>query len=243
MEDNTGVARAFGITTTINFINGYRLCDGGNNGVMRLYRAQNNIYVSASDGPIGTGSGTDRLLATVNPSTLGKFDWNLRSPQTNGSSFAGTNTLTAQDDWGNTVTSFNAILRAQQRYRYVVAWRYNFRPSRSEPHDVLNQAGDFVSGVANLTTQGMTYTGFGGSGDIHGDGGEDRDFSSNPNQCRCRDTARFSNGRGRFLHQSSGGFGSKPQDHGQGCIREHRPHLHRGEESDILRGPIRHSAP
>ncbi|WP_161566880.1 hypothetical protein, partial [Aquirufa nivalisilvae] len=40
--------------------------------------------------------------------SFSKLVVSLTSPQINGTAFTGTNTLTAQDAYGNTVTSFNA---------------------------------------------------------------------------------------------------------------------------------------
>ncbi len=170
VEDNAGVPQAFATSTTIQFTNGVASVTGGNNGVMRLYRAE-TVNISASDGSIGTGTGTDRLLATVNPSTLGKFAWSLTSPQRNGTSFTGTNTLTAQDDWGNTVTSYNANSPSSNNVTITTSLNGAITGLGASNNNVLNQAGDFVSGVANLSTQLMIYTGVGGSGTFTATGG------------------------------------------------------------------------
>ncbi len=166
VEDNAGVAQPFGAPTTIVFVNGVASVTSNNNGVMTLYRAE-NPSISVTDGTIST-SGTDRLLATVNPGTLGKFVWSLSSPQTNGANFTGTNFLTAQDDWGNTVTSFSALatnVTITTTLSGIVSGLGGLNTN------VLNQAGDFVSGVASLTTQQMKYTGVGGVGTFTATGG------------------------------------------------------------------------
>ncbi|MHA8062375.1 hypothetical protein PQG22_13995, partial [Aquirufa beregesia] len=61
----------------------------------------------ATDGTINSTSG-GTLNVTVSASTMTKLAVSLASPQTNGTAFTGTNTLTAQDAYGNTATGFNA---------------------------------------------------------------------------------------------------------------------------------------
>ena len=79
---------------------------GSNNGTLKLYKVESDT-ISVTDGSIST-SGADRLIVNVTPGTVGKFVVALTSPQTNGVAFTGTNTVTAQDSWGNTVTGFDA---------------------------------------------------------------------------------------------------------------------------------------
>ena len=89
---------------------------------------------------------------------LDHFAFVAASPQTNGVAFSGTNTLTAQDIGNNTITGFNAAtnnvtVTAVSPLTGAVTF------TSGATGDVLNTAGDFSSGVANLTTLGMTYTG------------------------------------------------------------------------------------
>ena len=153
---NTGTAIAFGTATTITFTAGVSTAGGST----ILYAAQNaSLVASAGDGGPGgvtpiTTSGGDILGVTVSPAALAKFAFQLTSAQTNGQAFTGTNTLTAQDAYGNTKTTFNAF-------------GDNVTISRNAPltgaisglsgGNVLTNAADFVSGVATLS--GLTYTG------------------------------------------------------------------------------------
>jgi hypothetical protein len=103
----------------------------------------------------GSETGTSNTF-TVNPAALDHFALSLASPQTNGSAFTGTNTLTAQDVYNNTVTTFdasanNVTLTAVSPLTGLVSGLHG--------SNVLNQATDFTGGVANLTTLGLTYTG------------------------------------------------------------------------------------
>ncbi|MHA8062370.1 hypothetical protein PQG22_13970, partial [Aquirufa beregesia] len=67
---------------------------------MVLYKAE-SATIAATDGSI-VAAGADRLSVTVLPATFSKLAVSLTSPQSNGVAFTGTNTLTAQDAYGNT---------------------------------------------------------------------------------------------------------------------------------------------
>src|SRR5207302_3354004 len=134
---------------------------GANNGVMTLYKAE-TATIGVTDGLI-SAAGADRLSVTVSAAALAKFAFVLASPQTNGTAFTGTNTLTAQDAFGNTVTGFNAstdnvTFTANSPLLGTVSGL------GSLANNVLNQATNFSSGVANLTTLGMKFTGTGTAG-------------------------------------------------------------------------------
>ncbi|WP_205753199.1 hypothetical protein, partial [Aquirufa beregesia] len=79
----------------------------------------------------------------------------------NGTAFTGTNTLTAQDAYGNTVTSFNANAN---NITVSTSLTGSISGLGSGGNNILNQAGDFTSGVANLTSLGLTFTGTSGTG-------------------------------------------------------------------------------
>ncbi len=87
------------------------------------------------------------LAVTVSPAALNKFVLVLASPQTNGVAFVGTNTLTAEDAYGNTVTSFdaaanNVTITPNAPLTGVVSGL------GSGGNNVLNQTSDFTNGVA-----------------------------------------------------------------------------------------------
>jgi hypothetical protein len=159
VSNSSGTATPFGAATSINFTNGTATVSGANNGVLRLYRAQ-TVILAATDGTISS-SGSDCLTIGVSPAALGRFSWVLASPQTNGVAFTGTNTLTAQDDYWNTVTTFNA---ATSNVTVTTSLSGTITGLGGTGTNIMNQAGDFVSGVANLTTLGLKYTGAIGSG-------------------------------------------------------------------------------
>ncbi|WP_166233208.1 hypothetical protein, partial [Aquirufa beregesia] len=72
-----------------------------------LYQAESAL-ITTTDGTINATGNSHELSVTVLPATFSKLVVSLASPQVNGTAFTGTNTLTAQDAYGNTVTSFNA---------------------------------------------------------------------------------------------------------------------------------------
>lgn len=93
---------------------------------------------------------------TLASGALDHFELVLASPQVDGVAFTGVNTLTAKDAAGITVASFdasadNVTIRATSPLTGAVSGIHG--------SNVLNLAGDFTSGVADLTTLGMTYTG------------------------------------------------------------------------------------
>ena len=159
VRNNAGTDVTFGSPTAITFTNGVAMVIGGNNGAMKLYKAE-IATISVTDDSISS-SGVDRLQVTVSPSSLAKFLMNLTSPQTNGQVFTGTNTVTAQDTFGNTVTNFNA---STNNVSITTNLAGTVSGLGSGGNNVLNQASNFVSGVANLTTLGMKYTGTTGTG-------------------------------------------------------------------------------
>ncbi|TRZ49052.1 carboxypeptidase regulatory-like domain-containing protein, partial [bacterium] len=97
---------------------------------------------------------------SFDPGALDHFDFVAATPQISGTAFTGVNTLTAKDSGGNTITAFNASTN-------IVALTSNPADGTitglgSGNNNVLNQAGDFTNGVANLTAL-MKFTGTAGS--------------------------------------------------------------------------------
>ncbi len=159
VSNSGGTVVPFGAITTITFTNGVAQVSGSSNGVLRLYRAQ-TATVTVSDGAIQS-TGNDVLSITVGPAALGKFKWALASPQVSGTAFTGINTLTAQDDWGNTVTTFDASI---SNVALSTSLGGLISGLGSGTNEVLNRNTDFASGQANLTALGMKYTGPVGTG-------------------------------------------------------------------------------
>ena len=151
VTDKTGLPIAFGTPTTITFTNGVATVSGGNNGSMTLYRAE-TANIAVTDGSLSTPA---PLTVVVAAASMNKFAVSLTSPQTNAVAFTGTNTITAQDQFGNTVSfdasANNVTIAANSPLTGAV--------SGLSGVNTLTAAGDFVSGVANLTSLGMKYTG------------------------------------------------------------------------------------
>ena len=104
-------------------------------------------------------------FAIGEPQSLGSFAFSLTSPQTSAITFTGTNTLTALDVSGNVYTLFNpstdnVSIVANAPLTTGAAAISGLQGSGN----VLNLAADFVSGVANLTSLGLKYTGVAGTG-------------------------------------------------------------------------------
>jgi len=147
ITNSTGSVVNFGTVTTITFTNGVANVSGSNNGSMTLYKAENATIV-ANDGPITT-TGSDRLGVTVNEAALANFFLSFTSPQINGTVFTGTNTIAAQDAFGNTVTTFDASAN-----NVIITTSPNdgaITGLGSGNNAVLNQVGNFSGGIINVT--------------------------------------------------------------------------------------------
>jgi hypothetical protein len=92
---------------------------------------------------------------------MNKFAFSLISPQTDGVAFTGANTLTAEDNYGNPVSSFNA---STNNVTIVAVTPFTGMVSGLSGGNKLTSAADLSSGVANLTTLGLKYTGNANSG-------------------------------------------------------------------------------
>src|SRR5439155_1680673 len=126
---------------------------------LRLDDASNAKTLHFADGAL---TAVDATAFTVTPGALAAFAFALAGPQTNGVAFTGTNTLTAQDAFGNPVTSFSAF-----GDNVTIAANGALSSGSISGLSGVNKLtlnADFVNGVASLTTLGLTYTGVSGSG-------------------------------------------------------------------------------
>jgi hypothetical protein len=80
----------------------------------------------------------------------------LQSPQMNALAFTGTNTLTAYNAGGCKIADFDA---SANNVTVTAVSPLTGAVSGLHGSNVLNQAGDFSNGVADLTALGITYTG------------------------------------------------------------------------------------
>ena len=158
VSDKIGAAKDFGTATTITFALGVATATGGNNGVLKLYKAEGAL-ITATQGTITTPA---PFAVLVSAGSLGKLVLQLTTGQTSGVAFTGTNTITAQDDYGNVVTDFSAVAdNVTVVPNSPLIGRVTGLGSAGD--SVLNQAGDFVTGVANVTGK-MKYTGTAATG-------------------------------------------------------------------------------
>ncbi|HZT91093.1 MAG TPA: invasin domain 3-containing protein [Gaiellaceae bacterium] len=111
--------------------------------------------VTAADTTAPSITGTSAPV-TVAAAALDHFSFALAGPQASGRPFTGVDTLTADDRYGNVVTSFDAFAD-----HVTISANAPLTGSVSGLSGVnrLVSAGDFVNGVANLGALGMTYTG------------------------------------------------------------------------------------
>ena len=87
----------------------------------------------------------------------------LASPQTNGISFTGINTLTARDASNNVMTLFDASADNVTIAANAPLTTGAGAISGLSGTNILVNASDFISGVANLTALGLKYTGVSGT--------------------------------------------------------------------------------
>ncbi|MEX0857856.1 MAG: invasin domain 3-containing protein, partial [Balneolaceae bacterium] len=117
--------------------------------------ADNDAFTSASQN------------VTIKVGAFNAFEWNLNSPQTNDVAFAGTNTLTITDQYGNIITDFDASVNPVTISTAGDLSSGDISGLDGAGNDIINQAGDFTNGVADLTVLGLTYTGPVGTGKLH----------------------------------------------------------------------------
>ena len=91
--------------------------------------------------------------------SLDHFTLSLSDPQVNGLAFTGSNILTAKDVSGNTITGFDASAN-----NVTISTSLSGAISGLPGGSTLTAAGDFILGIADLTSHGLTYTGTSGSG-------------------------------------------------------------------------------
>jgi hypothetical protein len=101
VADSSGTAVAFGTATAITFTNGAASVSGATNGAMKLYRAE-AATISVSDGSISSPG----LAVTVSTAALSKLALALETAAPTAGA-ADNLTITAQDAYGNTVTTYS----------------------------------------------------------------------------------------------------------------------------------------
>lgn len=125
-----------------------------------FYKAE-KVNIDAFDGNITSKSNAIPYSLMINPAPLNKFKTQLYSPQTSGETFIGENTVTALDAYDNVITNYNAGTTVNN---VRVSTSLKGTISGLSGINILNRAGDFVNGVANLTRLGLKFTGREGVG-------------------------------------------------------------------------------
>ncbi|MGD0038744.1 MAG: hypothetical protein ABSC53_15770 [Bacteroidota bacterium] len=148
---------------TFNFVSGDVI--GGANTNNFVVRRYSSGWTAPTTGTkTSTSTAATGLTAygdfVIGEQQLDHFTFVLATPQSNGVAFIGTNTLTAQDVLGVTITAFDASAD-----NVTIAANSPLTGSilGLSGTNKLTSAGDFSSGVANMTTR-MIYTGNTGSG-------------------------------------------------------------------------------
>ncbi|MEJ2048538.1 MAG: hypothetical protein P8Y60_01600 [Calditrichota bacterium] len=121
-----------------------------------LYNAESSVTITAGDDSgTPTLAGISSSEVTVNFGSLNQFAFVMASPQRDGYTVTGVNTITAQDVYQNVVTNFNAATNTVTVTRSTGPGTVTITGLGSANNNVLNQASDFVNGVADLTAQSM----------------------------------------------------------------------------------------
>ncbi|MEJ2637803.1 MAG: hypothetical protein P8184_21275, partial [Calditrichia bacterium] len=117
-----------------------------------LYNAESGITFTANGGGL---TGVQSSSISVDPGALGNFLFVMSSPQTDGFPVTGTNRVTARDNYNNIKTDFNASAD-NVTISGVQSGGGGFATlSGLSGGNILNQAGDFINGVADLTEDGL----------------------------------------------------------------------------------------
>ncbi|MGD0020625.1 MAG: hypothetical protein ABSD62_15400, partial [Candidatus Limnocylindrales bacterium] len=156
VTSKAGTAVNLGTSEAITLASGTSSAGGS----LVAYKKEGPVTLAATDGTLSTATtGGAGVSLTVSATSMNKFVLSLASPQVNGSAFTSGNTLTAEDQYGNTVSfdasANNVTIGANSPLTGAV--------SGLSGGNQLTSAGDFSSGVANLASL-LTYTGNAGSG-------------------------------------------------------------------------------
>jgi autotransporter-associated beta strand protein len=169
---NSGTTFTSTFSPTFNFVAGDVIGSANtNNFIIRRYNAGWTVAT------VGTKTGTSTQATAIpfasafgdyaigEAQSIDHFALGLASPQTNGITFTGTNTLTASDISGNPIAAFdastdNVTISAVNPPLTAGAGAISGLSGGNK----LTSSADFVIGVANLTSLGLKYTGATGTG-------------------------------------------------------------------------------
>jgi uncharacterized delta-60 repeat protein len=149
----TASGSAFGTPASISFANGV-----GTAALVLVKVETANVHVTD-----GTVSDSAAAAIAVTPAAFAKVKLTLTTPQQANSPFSGTNTVTAQDAFDNTVPAFT-VAGDTLTFTANAPLAGTISGLGSGSNNVLDTPGSCVQGVCTLA--GMTYTGSLGIGSI-----------------------------------------------------------------------------
>ncbi|MDF5690458.1 gliding motility-associated C-terminal domain-containing protein [Aquirufa aurantiipilula] len=148
--DRESQIRNFGSTTSIEFVGGIAQVS------MKLFHATlAQIQVQLLEDTLTS----NYLPVSVKAGPLAKFHLQMTSPQTTETPFAGLNTLSTLDAYGNILLDFDASLNPIQVSSTLPGYIAGLSGGNQ-----LNKSSDFVHGMADLSQLGMMYLGQEGRG-------------------------------------------------------------------------------
>lgn len=164
VTDRVGTVIDFGTATSVAFNNGLAVADGTQLKV-KYYLVGTNQLAQISDGALGSALNETPPFLTpkataVTAAALDHFVFVLGASQQYGVPFIGTNTLTAQDAFNNPEILFDASADNVQIAATAPPLVGVVSGLGSLANDTLDQAGDFVLGVATFTGL-IVFTGVG----------------------------------------------------------------------------------
>jgi hypothetical protein len=149
--NSTPISSSSATTISVTFVSG---ADSVN---VHFPAAQTGVTLTVND-----TTATDTLVGVTSSGVnilhgpLQDFAFVMATPQRDGLPVTGVNTLAARDEYQNPVTSFNAATNNVTVTKNTGPGTTTITGLGSADNNVLNQVGDFVNGVADLTAQGMT---------------------------------------------------------------------------------------
>ena len=131
-----------------------------------VYSGVSGTMTFSATGGTSSKTGTSSSII-LNPGALDHFAVSIATPQVAGTAFTGSCSITAQDEWNNTITTFDA---SAGNVTVTASSGGTITGLGSGNNAVLDQAGDFTSGVAAVSGA-LTYSGVSGTITLTATGG------------------------------------------------------------------------
>jgi hypothetical protein len=157
---NTGVGGFTSFSPTFTFVDGDKVGAPDTN-VLVIRKLDSGTWTATTIGTRTSNTTQCTGLTSFSEFDIGEqvlhhFGFILATPQTSATAFIGTNTLTAQDILNQTITTFEA---SDNNITIAAVAPLTGNVSGLSGGNKLTSADDFTSGIANLTTLGIKYTG------------------------------------------------------------------------------------